>query len=449
MGCAASAEVAYNPLDGTQSFFEAYTLGDKLGKGSFAQVRETRHQASSGVFAVKIMSLQDTNKAGLHPEEEPSSISSKMASVFSRNPQVHRTQEEHAREEARVWLQAGEHANVVGLKAAFLQADICFFVMDLCETPLLRHLRCGAGAEFLQEASLGRVLSQALAGVGHIHGRGVLHRDIKPDNFMVQDGTVRLCDFGLSVLLPQNERVFGCCGTAPFCAPEMLLRQPYGKQADVWSLGVMAYVLLFGAYPYNPADKSAKAMREAIAKGQPLPQFRPSKSISSASKVSSKALSFVQRLLNRDPAMRGSAEDALASTYLVDLREGLYDEAELPSLLSQLELAERLYVLEQRELNRSVDKLDPMLFRLASRTLARQKSGLSKTTHSEGSDRNKVQRISTGRSTMSTLTLESSDVASLRTMSNASLPELHEVASTKSTPEQDGSRTWVVMKQSL
>merc|ERR1740121_2799409 len=130
------------------------------------------------------------------------------------------------------------------------------------------------------EPVLARVYSDMLRALASIHEQGIVHCDVKPDNFLfsgtLHDGIVKLCDFGLSaVVSSQRKEMMGVKGTAPFMPPEMLQGGGFDTKADVWSFGVTAYVLLLGHFPYQPAVATASAMKRAIRFGMPGPSFKP------------------------------------------------------------------------------------------------------------------------------------------------------------------------------
>lgn len=135
---------------------------------------------------------------------------------------------------------------------------------------------------------------------------------------MLSNHIVKLCDFGLAAVLPDDGLVGpGVYGTAPFMPPEMLKMEKYGKPSDLWSVGVMAYVLLYGTFPIVPKIKSASEMKKAIILGDMVPTYIPQvKGTAKAPVVSDLAEAFVRGLLIREPGERVVAKDAISKPWL-------------------------------------------------------------------------------------------------------------------------------------
>lgn len=171
----------------------------------------------------------------------------------------------------------------------------------------------------------GLLTANAEAGTRDAFQRtGVIKKNIiivKQDNFMLggpRGHVVKICDFGLSVVMPPCGALSGVHGTAPFMPPEMLEpKGHHGFGVGVWSFGVVVYSQFFGAFPYSPEQKTAAAMKDVIRRGDVPPPFVARSSKTPSKKhISNIAMDFVKALLIREPADRPTAETALTYEYL-------------------------------------------------------------------------------------------------------------------------------------
>ncbi|KAL6952277.1 hypothetical protein U1Q18_045725 [Sarracenia purpurea var. burkii] len=152
---------------------------------------------------------------------------------------------------------------------------------------------------------------QILNVVAFCHLQGVVHRDLKPENFLFiskdEHSRLKAIDFGLSDFVRPDERLNDIVGSAYYVAPEVL-RRSYSTEADVWSIGVIAYILLCGSRPFWARTESG--IFRAVLKADPSFDEGPWPS------VSSEAKDFVKRLLNKDPRKRMSAAQALSHPWI-------------------------------------------------------------------------------------------------------------------------------------
>lgn len=263
-------------------------LGEKIGRGSYAQVHAATTCGNEEV-AVKVRNLFPERYMRLGQRDKV------LKSSFK---------------EVVVWKALGSHENCVGLLDSFFDSHLSYMVMEKCACSLFQFLH---GSDLVNEITIGRAFEQMLVAIAYMHSVGVVHRDIKPDNFLVggkHGDTVKICDFNLSAMLPPSGFFRGALGTAPYMPPEMLYKQSYDQKADVWSFGVVAYLFLCGEFPYQSSDGSPAQMKESIVVGG-APECRKAW-------LSDKAISFLQHVLKRNPQERATPKSALKFAYIKD-----------------------------------------------------------------------------------------------------------------------------------
>ncbi len=94
-----------------------------------------------------------------------------------------------------------------------------------------------------------RVIRQVCKAVGYLHERNIIHRDIKAENVLVQGSVVKLCDFGWATEGSYARR--SLCGTPAYISPEIVSNKSYDKKTDIWSMGVLAYEMIYGRIPFD------------------------------------------------------------------------------------------------------------------------------------------------------------------------------------------------------
>lgn len=106
-------------------------------------------------------------------------------------------------------------------------------------------------------------MRQIASGVKYLHKYGIVHRDLKPDNIMVTQknnfGIIKIMDFGLSKIASSQEKLKGGFGTLSYVAPEILVRDPYNKEVDIWSLGIILFYMLTGHLPFKGKEEDIVA----------------------------------------------------------------------------------------------------------------------------------------------------------------------------------------------
>jgi len=278
---------------GTEGMFhQQYLIGKKLGMGAFASVytvKQVNSEKLDDEYAVKVMD-QRTVVDGRSVNKVDQRVRKAVA------------------KEVAILKKVGLWGPCIKMVDSYIDGPCSYIVMEKCDGSLLSSLE---RMKTLTELTILEVLRQMLTAICCIHSINVVHRDIKPDNFLVKNGAIKLCDFGMAEVLDKNKpSLVGVFGTAPYMSPEMLNGKPYDAMTDVWSMGVVAYVLLLGKFPYTPAKSNSHAMKAAVLAGTPSPDFEPQEGLPP---VSSFAKQCLRSVLIRDPKMRPCAMDTLAT----------------------------------------------------------------------------------------------------------------------------------------
>ena len=159
------------------------------------------------------------------------------------------------------------------------------------------------------------IMRQLLMALDRVHGAGVVHRDIKLDNILLPSADdlteIKLCDFGLTgIVTPSEPRLSTRCGTPLYVAPEVLARDcRYDTKVDMWSAGVVLYMLLAGSPPFY--SSTLQGILQRIESGE------ISLSGPAWGRVTPEAKDFVRALLTKDPERRLSAEEAMAHPWMM------------------------------------------------------------------------------------------------------------------------------------
>lgn len=199
--------------------------------------------------------------------------------------------------------------NIVEFKGAYEDTKNLHLVMELCSGGELFDRITAKGSYSEKEAAR---IGRQIVNVVHVcHFMGVTHRDLKPENFLMvsrdEDSPLKATDFGLSMFIEPKKAYRDVVGSAYYVAPEVL-RRNYGKEIDVWSAGVILYILLSGFPPFWA--ETEKGIFEEILKGHLDLETSPWPSMSSASK------DLIRKMLTVDPNNRISAAEALEHPWL-------------------------------------------------------------------------------------------------------------------------------------
>eukprot|EP00258_Populus_trichocarpa_P048203 XP_024464222.1 CDPK-related kinase 5 isoform X4 [Populus trichocarpa] len=219
---------------------------------------------------------------------------------------------EDVRREVRILRGLTGHNNVVHFYDAFEDLDNVYIVMELCKGGELLDRILSRGGKYSEDDAKA-VMVQILNVIAFCHLQGVVHRDLNLENFLYtskeENSKLKVIDFGLSDFARPDERLDDIVGSICYVAPEVLHRS-YSFEADVWSIGVIAYILLCGSRPFWARTESGLFLE--ILKADPSFDEAPWLALSLEAK------DFVKRLLNKDPRKRITAAQALSHPWIRD-----------------------------------------------------------------------------------------------------------------------------------
>ncbi|KAG8632284.1 calcium-dependent protein kinase 29 isoform X2 [Manihot esculenta] len=228
---------------------------------------------------------------------------------ISRGKLVNNKDIEDVRREILILQHLTGQPNIVEFKGAYEDKQNLHLVMELCSGGELFDRIIAKGSYSEREAA--KVMRQIVNVVHVCHFMGVMHRDLKPENFLLmskeEDSPLKATDFGLSVFIEQGKEYRDIVGSAYYVAPEVLNRK-YGKEIDVWSAGIILYILLSGVPPFWAENE--KGIFEEISKCQLDLQSKPWPEISSPAK------DLIRKMLTKDPRKRITAAQALEHPWL-------------------------------------------------------------------------------------------------------------------------------------
>jgi len=260
---------------------DIYDIKEELGKGAFSVVHLCVDKKTGTKFAVKII---DKTKASAESDEK------RLKTEIAILKQV-------------------KHTNIVCLKELFDTHDKLYLVMELVTGGELFDKIVEKGNYTEKEASV--VVAKMLSAISYLHSIKIAHRDLKPENLLLKAGddtAVMLSDFGLSKIIGDDAMMETACGTPYYVAPEVLNATGYGQEVDLWSIGVITYLLLCGFPPFY--GDSLPEVFEQIMKADydfPEPYW---------DNVSKEAKDFIKNLLVVNPQKRFTSDQSLNHAWI-------------------------------------------------------------------------------------------------------------------------------------
>jgi len=287
---------------GPCSHFDNIKCLQKLGKGGFSSVVVGNHLATGRKYAVKITNTSKMTMKSI----------SRLRSEFD--------------------LQSGlDHKTIVKIYAFYDEPPTNFIIME--------YIRGGelfdriVQKQFYNEADARRVCKIILSSVAYMHANHIVHRDLKPENIFLldkdDDTSIKIGDFGFAKRVEKPKSLTTGCGTLSYMAPELIRRQPYDERADIWSIGVILYILLGGYSPFDDSLPNPQLAKEVVA-GKIV--FHEEY----WGAISDDAISLIRSLLTVDMDQRPNAKWALLQPWISSHGEEQLSTRDLSASLNNL-----------------------------------------------------------------------------------------------------------------
>jgi len=201
-----------------------------------------------------------------------------------------------------------KHPAIIELKDFFVTKDYLVLVMEYCGGGDLFTL---VARDPIPEKRAKYIFKQILEGIGHLHKINIIHRDIKLENILLKEkgsDEIKITDFGMSRIVSRANLATTQCGTVEYSAPEVFKFQPYGRECDYWSLGILLYDLLSSELPFNSLDEIVGCEAKPIAFTSPKWDT-----------ISEQAKDLIRNLVVYNPDGRWTIDQALQSDWIKDI----------------------------------------------------------------------------------------------------------------------------------
>ncbi|OHT13642.1 CAMK family protein kinase [Tritrichomonas foetus] len=255
-----------------------YELRGVIGEGAFSVVRLACHIETQQFCACKIV---QRSRLSFH------NLDARFENEIRINQQLH-------------------HPGIVQLIDLLKDDQNYYIIMEFCPNGELFQYIISRGR--LEEGEAKIFINQVLKALRHVHSCGVCHRDMKPENLLMDEvGRIKISDFGLSRFTGRYGLVNTPCGSPCYASPECISGKPYdGFKSDIWSVGVISYAMLTGQLPWT--KRNQQQLFEQIRKGEyVIPPF-----------VSENARQFIYGLMTVDGSQRITIDAALRHPFLQD-----------------------------------------------------------------------------------------------------------------------------------
>lgn len=266
---------------GKPNLHDIFAFGDKLGSGAFATVILATENKTGKKYAMKV--IEKAKAKGLESQII------KEITILKRI----------------------QHPNIIRLYECFETKEKIYMQMEYVDGGELFDRIVNLG--YYGEDDAREIAKNILSAVAYLHQHNIVHRDLKPENLLMaskdEKAPVKLADFGLSTVADNDQMLKTSCGTLTYVAPEILKGEKYGKPVDLWSTGVITYILLSGYPPFYGKDDAA--LLDVTLSGRFQYHSPDWDSISDSAK------DFIKKLIEVDPEKRSTAAQALQHPWIL------------------------------------------------------------------------------------------------------------------------------------
>ncbi|XP_058863440.1 death-associated protein kinase 2 isoform X2 [Acipenser ruthenus] len=268
---------------------DLYEIGDVLGSGHFGTVRLVREKGSGTEYAGKFLKIRKCKSSRLGLDRED----------VEREVEI---------------LQALQHPNIMALRDVFESKAELVLILEMIRGGELFDFV--AEKEMLSEDDAIQFMKQILQGVGYMHSKHIAHFDLKPENIMLLEKDmpqphIKLIDFGLSHRIEEGVEYKSLSGTPQYIAPEVINYERLSEAADMWSLGVITFILLSGTSPFQ-GDTDEETLTNIVSLTYEFDEQH-------FSQTSAMAKDFIQSLLVKEPSERMTAVESLIHPWIKPL----------------------------------------------------------------------------------------------------------------------------------
>ncbi|XP_013421516.2 testis-specific serine/threonine-protein kinase 1-like [Lingula anatina] len=267
---------------------KGYILGDVLGEGSYAKVRNAYSRNHNCRAAVKI----------INKRKAPRNF---VVRFLSRELEI---------------IQKLDHPNIIKVFDVIELGPKVYICMEIAgHGDLLEYIRLRGS---VPEETAKLMFLEFVEAVDYLHSNNLTHRDLKCENILIDTrNNIKLSDFGFARTFTDGEFSRTFCGSAAYAAPEILQGHPYNMPAyDIWSMGVVLYIMVTGSMPYD--DSSVRRMiKEQLERRVRFPR---------GARVAPPCRSLIHHMLTADVTQRATTQDILASDWLKDVRSPKKDK---------------------------------------------------------------------------------------------------------------------------